>query len=201
MQKVKNGRKYETRICIVCGSEFEVRADSKTTHCSAKCSHEHMKRKNKTCPVCRKEFNHRGRNRCCSTKCAGIFKRKFETRQCEWCGESVSRNRTQFKEHTFCSMECCAKWQAENTRCENASRWNGGKIDQNGYWFIKQPDGSYKQKHIMVAEKMLGRTLEKDEVVHHINKNKKDNRPDNLVVLSRKEHIQIHKKDLMDAKG
>lgn len=200
MQKVKNGKKYETRICVVCGKEFEVRADSKTTHCSSKCSHEHLKKEKKYCLVCGKELEHR-RNKCCSNKCAGILKRKFETRKCEWCGCEVTKNRTQFGKRTFCSKYCLAKWQSENTRGENSSRWKGGKIDQNGYWFIKQPDGSYKQEHIIVAEKTLGRILEKDEVVHHINKNKKDNRPDNLTVLSRKEHIRIHKNDLFDAKG
>lgn len=50
----------------------------------------------------------------------------------------------------------------------------------------------YIYEHRLVASEMLGRTLRRGEVVHHINQNKLDNRPENLEVLSRAEHNAEH---------
>ena len=50
--------------------------------------------------------------------------------------------------------------------------------------------------HRYVAERKLGRKLEKGEVVHHINRDKTDNRRDNLWVFhSQKKHDSAHRSD------
>lgn len=49
-----------------------------------------------------------------------------------------------------------------------------------------------KQEHRYIMEQYLGRKLNKDEVVHHINGKKYDNRIENLQVMSRSEHIKVH---------
>lgn len=54
--------------------------------------------------------------------------------------------------------------------------------------------------HRRVAELMLGRPLKKGEVVHHIDGNKRNNSPENLMVFeSQAEHAAWHAKKRGDA--
>ncbi len=53
-----------------------------------------------------------------------------------------------------------------------------------------------RHEHRRVAEQMAGRPLTFDDVVHHKNGNKRDNRPENLELTTRTEHINAHRQDL-----
>ena len=50
----------------------------------------------------------------------------------------------------------------------------------------------YVLEHWIVVENHLGRILDKDEVVHHKNENKLDNRIKNLEVLTKSSHASEH---------
>lgn len=52
--------------------------------------------------------------------------------------------------------------------------------------------GGYVYEHIVVAESMLGRFLRPEEVVHHLDLDRSNNREGNLLVLERSQHIKIH---------
>ena len=54
-------------------------------------------------------------------------------------------------------------------------------------------DGVYTTEHRAVLEKYLKRKLTRKEVVHHINGNPRDNRLENLIVLTQLEHNRLHK--------
>jgi hypothetical protein len=68
-------------------------------------------------------------------------------------------------------------------------------VDEHGY--LRYSDSNYLV-HRRVMEKKLGRRLERGEIVHHINGNKLDNTPENLELLTAKEHYKRHVVPLME---
>jgi hypothetical protein len=85
------------------------------------------------------------------------------------------------------SRELSPFWKGENHRY----------IDRYGYVWVRKPENyPYRhgkramiQEHILVWEQIHGRELPKGWSVHHVNANKQDNRPRNLLgVSSNSEH-------------
>ncbi|AMV11545.1 hypothetical protein GT3570_11490 [Geobacillus thermoleovorans] len=84
----------------------------------------------------------------------------------------------------------------QNTKKEKKQRIS------NGYILIYKPDHpkaikrgqwqGYVYEHVIVAEKMLNRSLRDNEEVHHLNMNPSDNRPENLLILEKGQHSKIH---------
>lgn len=77
--------------------------------------------------------------------------------------------------------------------------WKIRKIISKGdYFYALVPEhpfatkNGYVLEHRIVMENHLGRLLNPDEIVHHENGQKKDNRIINLVILSKLEHARLH---------
>lgn len=112
--------------------------------------------------------------------------RSYKVSKCK-CGKSTSDYRN----------KNCLKCYREKM---SEANWKGGKFLHQGYRYIYLPEhpfavsGGYIKEHRLVVEKQLKRYLTKEEIVHHINCNKLDNRIENLQVMSKSQHTTHHNK-------
>lgn len=143
------------------------------------------------------------------------MKQKYE---CARCGAEIWRypSQTKGKRHLFCSRACLAEAraskelgidttrQSENMRRINAEL-NPTRMTDEVRAKLRErrlgsgTEASYaklygRHAHRVVAEQMLGRPLRKGEVIHHMDRNRRNNAPENLMVFaSQAEHAKWHK--------
>ena len=151
------------------------------------------------CKCCDNEFLHYDKRTVfCSKEC--YKKGRIKLKKCQICGLEYGGRNSAGKR--FCSSKCYGEYRKINYSGNNHNSWKGGITYSNGYRYIYSPNNpnanhvGYVMEHRLVMEDKIGRFLDlKNEVVHHINKNRKDNRIENLVLMTRAEHLKHHKDD------
>lgn len=163
------------------------------------------------CDNCGKIFNRRPsdirvHNYCCKECRSEALNVKVK---CENCGKEFIRNKSQVLNHVFCSRKCAKVFLAEQFY-DLAQKYNPVRMTPAVRKKLRQAhcgkgEGKTYSKtygrhtHRVVAEQMIGRSLAKGEVVHHIDGNKRNNSPLNLMVFKNQaEHALWHKNEETD---
>ncbi|MDP9486326.1 MAG: HNH endonuclease [Actinomycetota bacterium] len=88
----------------------------------------------------------------------------------------------------------------DKRRAARGATWHdhGWKNKATNRWMAYVPDHPRRNAkgevpvHVLVAEARIGRYLEDGEVVHHLDKDRDNNAPENLCVMLNREHLTLH---------
>ena len=153
---------------------------------------------NINCSVCGKEFYRQpayikqGRH-LCSRECNNAWQARNQiTKTCPQCGKEFSVPQS-YAANVHCSHRC---EKASRIKRPTGRSHNGQSalINFQGYITVYEPNHPNANRsgrvleHRLVMEEQIGRILESDEHVHHINHDKADNDPDNLEIVDPSAH-------------
>ena len=115
---------------------------------------------------------------------------------CAYCKRSMTRTK-------YCSRRCACR--ARNTSAHQKIAGKAGGATKIALRGTGRPDVYIKyfgrHEHRVVMEQMIGRPLKKGEVVHHIDGDPHNNRPDNLQLITQSIHINLHRAEMERARA
>lgn len=201
----KMGRPRVERVvveCAACGKTLERYTwqveQNKTGRffCSVECRNEigskPRRKEYKECQTCGRVFYPNSGNKgfYCSVDCHNVAQTKRQEKTCEYCGETFEVPPSRMGRR-FCSKRCEGRSRLKRP-LDRKHNGRAAILTNTGYVKVWEPDRPVRRRwvleHRLVMEKQLGRELQSDEHVHHINGDKTDNRPENLIILSNSEH-------------
>ena len=115
---------------------------------------------------------------------------------CTQCGALVDR--THPRQHNFCCVAHRNDWMREHVDFAELARLHHAKhltelnYKRNPLCRVADRGAADSRRSRKVAEAYIGRRLKPDEVVHHMNGDATDERHENLLIMTDREHKQLH---------
>lgn len=143
-----------------------------------------------TCAQCGAAFQSfpSKQRRFCSKACFDVARRRFYFYVCETCQKAFSCKSK--GPRRFCSYACAGRTGRVGRKDQIPH--GGGYVMRYAPDHPLAPKGGYIMEHRLVMENKIGRLLERHEVVHHVNGDRADNRPENLELMNQSEHMTLH---------
>lgn len=202
--------------CKQCGTGIEFFPSQARQYCSRSCRAKWVAQSGmplkprtgryKPCEQCGTDFwvmkSAEGKSRFCSKACRDVAQTKPPVlKVCVVCSKEMwlkpSQAEWRGQERFYCSRECMGLAHTKRP-LDRVVNGKPARLDEDGYVWVWAPEhvesSRYKgwmAEHRLVAEQHLGRELTSADEVHHVNRVKDDNRPENLQVLDGVTHAVI----------
>lgn len=90
-------------------------------------------------------------------------------------------------EHKHSISKARADWGEKNAA--------GTRINSSGYIEFTRGENKGRLEHVVKMEQRIGRRLQSDECVHHIDGNKQNNDDNNLALMTVSGHSKLHRRE------
>jgi len=211
----KDKDKWVIHTCKNCGKKFRDYASNKRKFCSWECKSFGKKTYTKKCVICKKEFSYQKYpshekfkpKLCCSKKCSyelssiklssrfipNQYNEKNESKwkiyKCKQCEKSFEALKS--RKPKFCSVKCKGEWQKENLKGKNNPNWKPTNL-KNPYTHIHHQI----RKQLVKERKKCENCESKIHLqVHHKDRDRRNNTPNNLLLLCKICHANLHKEE------
>lgn len=115
--------------------------------------------------------------------------------------ETRERYRVIHKGRKFSAEHCRNISEGKASKFDGMNGYGKPKKTANGYVIVHAPKHPRAHKdgyvffHTVLMERAIGRYLYENEVVHHINHVRDDNRLENLQLMDKHEHMSMHTRE------